>query len=513
MNAAVKTLVIVGGGSAGWLSAGIIASDHNTFQADGLQVILVESPNVNTIGVGEGTWPTMRNTLKSIGISESEFFKSCDASFKQGSQFINWVDGGETDSYYHPFAVPNGLGQVNLAKFWQENDSNVSFSGAFSSQPHVCDYGLAPKQKTTPEYAAVLNYGYHLNAGKFSDLLKKHCVEKLGVRHVQAHVETIEPCPDSGNILAINTDQGRIEGDLFVDCSGLSALLIGQHYEVPFVDRKSCLFNDSALAVQVDYDAPNTPIATHTLSTAWEKGWVWDIGLPTRRGVGCVYSSEYASDDEAAKALSSYLDLPGQSDFRKLSFRPGHRQEFWHKNCVAVGMSSGFLEPLEASALALVELSAKMISKELPADHEVMPLAAKRYNKRFRYRWDRVIDFLKLHYVLSKREDSNYWIENREESTIPDHLLELLSLWKYQPPSLNDFTEIEEVFPSASYQYILYGMGFETMARSTASRDANESLAGYYFGENQREVNKFLGGLPSNRELVDHIVKFGMPSS
>ncbi|WNC71537.1 tryptophan 7-halogenase [Thalassotalea psychrophila] len=515
MNNPLKKIVIVGGGTAGWLTAGILAAEHNAHRADGLEITLIESPDLKPIGVGEGTWPTMRDTIQSIGISEYDFISCCDVSFKQGSQFVGWCDDTSADSYYHPFVAPHGFGQSNLTKHWQQSKNSTSFAHTVSFQPHLCDYGCAPKQKQTPEYAAVANYAYHLNATKFAQLLQKHCTEKLKVKHIKDHVTGVNGNIDD-NIQSISTKQhGNLTAELFVDCSGSSAILLAQHYKIPFINKKDVLFNDTALAVQVPYANANEKIASHTISTAHDAGWIWDIGLPTRRGVGCVYASDYMTDDAAEAQLRAYLSktLPQniikEAKIRKLSFTPGYREKFWHKNCVAVGMASGFLEPLEASALALVELSAKMIAKELPAEQSIMPITAERFNRRFHYRWQRIIEFLKLHYVLSKRS-AKYWQDNKATNTIPDRLQQLLALWQYQEPTFNDFTEIEEIFPAASYQYILYGMGFKTQVRATSRRIDNELLSEKLITENQQLCQKYLAGLPTNRELIDHIIHLQM---
>lgn len=513
MNKAVKNIVIVGGGSAGWLTAGIIAAEHNANTAQGINITLIESANIKAIGVGEGTWPTMRNTLQTIGISESEFIRCCDASFKQGSQFIGWVSGDVGDNYFHPFIAPHGFGQSNIAGHWQTFQPNIPFAHAVSFQPHLCDNGCAPKQKQTPEFAAVANYGYHLNATKFAALLQKHCTSRLGVKHIVDDVTQVNGELD-GHIKSITTkNQGEFNGELFIDCSGSNAILLSKHYQIPFISKKHILFNDSAIAAQVPYPEANAPIASHTISTAQNAGWIWDIGLPTRRGVGYTYSSAYSDDTAAKKVLERYLSASVNNktladiEFRKISFTPGHREKFWHKNCVAVGMASGFLEPLEASALALVELSAQMIAKELPAHQSIMHITEQRFNQRFLYRWQRIIEFLKLHYVLSKRNDSEYWQNNRDEQTIPDRLKQLLSLWVYQEPSYNDFAEIEEIFPAASYQYILYGMGFKTQQRKTTRRYDNETISQRNLNSNQQLCQKYLAGLPSNRELIDYLIQ------
>lgn len=497
----VKHIVIVGGGSAGWLTAGVIAAEHPS-----LKVTLIESPAVAPIGVGEGTWPTMRDTLRKIGVSESDFFRECDASFKQGSKFSGWVTGQQDDYYFHPFVLPQGYGETNLAARWQECHAGVPFADLVSFQPHLCAHGKAPKQAGTPQYAAVANYGYHLDAGKFGQFLKKHCIDKLGVTFVSDHVIAVN-AHDNGDIASLQTQQhGALAGDLFVDCTGMQSLLLGKHYGVEFLSQQHVLFNDTALAIQIPYPREDSPIGSQTTSTAQSAGWIWDIGLPTRRGIGYVYSSAHTTDDAAEQALRHYL---GPGDFaspRKLSFQPGYRRQFWHRNCVAIGLSAGFIEPLEASALALVELSAAMLSDEMPATRAVMEIVARRFNEAFTYRWERVIDFLKLHYVLSRRTDSAYW---RDNQATPERLAELLALWRYRPPSRSDFGRIDEVFPSASYQYVLYGMGFRT--EHLPARRQPEQADGY-FREAAALTAKMLAALPDNRALIEHIKRHGLPT-
>lgn len=514
MSRTIKRVVVVGGGAAGWLTAGTIAAEHNAHLDTGIEVLLVESPDVATIGVGEGTWPTMRKTLGRLGIKEIDFIRECDASFKQGTRFDGWYTGAQGDRYYHPFSLPQGYLNVNLVPGWQARRDKVSFADAVCPQSLLCERGLAPKQSSTPEFASVVNYGYHLDAGKFSQMLQKHCTEALGVQHVLDHVTGINSAED-GDIASLSTRQrGDIQGDLFVDCTGFASLLLGKHYGMPFVSRKDKLFIDSALAVQVPYASADSPIESQTISTARSAGWIWDIGLFSRRGVGYVYSGDHVSDDKAEAELRAYIKPSMGKDaesvsLRKIAINPGHREEFWHRNCVAVGMSAGFLEPLEASALVLVELSAEMISEQLPVTRETMDIVARRFNEKFCYRWDRVIDFLKLHYVLSEREDTDFWVDNRDCNSIPDSLQELLTLWKRHYPLNSDLNQIDEVFSAASYQYVLYGMGFETVPGPATRLPLSDDQANKLFRENAEKTQKMLSGLPANRELINTIKASG----
>jgi len=507
-----QSLVIVGGGTAGWLTAGIIAARHQArIKAGTFKVTLIESPNVAIIGVGEGTWPTLRSSLEKMGVSETDFFRHCNAAFKQGAKFARWTTGANDDAYYHPLMLPQGFTQVNLAPHWLRQHQGMAFCESVCPQGQLCDDGLAPKMITTPEYQAVANYAYHLDAGKFAPFLQKHCTEKLGVCHIRADVKKVN-LSERGDIAGVTTEQaGDIAGDLWVDCTGFAALLLGKTLGVPFKDCGDVLFCDAALAIQVPYDTPEAPMASHTISTAQSAGWIWDIGLPARRGVGYVYSTRHSSDDAARETLMRYVgeahkDLP----VRKIPIRSGHREIFWKNNCAAVGLAAGFLEPLEASAIVLIELSAKLIAEQMPANREVMDIVAARFNEVTSYRWGRIIDFLKLHYVLTQRTDSAFWIDNVDPATIPDRLKNLLKLWKYQSPwFFDEFDRLEEVFPAASYQYVLYGMGFRTEV-DPLETVRTEATASRLFNENATITRQLRAQLPKNRDLMRKIFNHGM---
>ncbi|MEO9946342.1 MAG: tryptophan halogenase family protein [Paraglaciecola sp.] len=509
-------IVIVGGGSAGWITAGLLAAKHNCKESTSVQVCVIEAPDIATVGVGEGTWPSMRNTLKDMGVSETEFIKQCDVSFKQGSKFVNWQTGAN-DAYYHPFTLPVGLPEFNIAPYWLPVKEQVSFANAVCSQGILSEHNRAPKQISTPEYAFNLNYGYHLDAGKFGEFLKQHCTKQLGVNHIQGKVIQINNDPE-GCIYSLDLDtQQQVLGDLFIDCTGFSSLLIGQHYQVPFESKKHILMNDSAMAVQVPYENESSPIASCTISTAQKSGWTWDIGLPSRRGTGYVFSSAHCDDSVAEQTLLDYLKRKGvpasirdKLTPRKISFTPGHRKEFWHKNVVAIGISAGFIEPLEASALVLIELSARMVAEQLPQNREHMALVAKRFNRIFSYRWQRIVDFLKLHYVLSHRDDSDYWKDMRDRGSVPDSLKELMDIWQFQSPSKQDNQHAEELFPFASFQYVLYGMGYETQLSESDVKPYHVQESQRLFKENQQHLSRLLQALPSNRELLNKINQYGL---
>lgn len=514
MNWPTTKVVIVGGGTAGWITANAIAAENGPDGASGVEIVLVESPDIPTIGVGEGTWPSMRMTLQRIGLSEDRMIRACNASFKQGTRFRGWSGRTDDHGYIHPFSLPKDYATDNPAMSWLASNASTPFAHSVTPQATLIEGGLAPKQATTPEYAFAFNYGYHLDAQAFADLLRQHAVEQLGVAHVTANVEGIEARPN-GDLEAVLLSTGeRIDGELFVDCTGQRALLIGQHYRVGFTSVKDVLFNDTALAVQVHYANPDEAIASATQATAETAGWIWDIALQTRRGVGHVYSAAHADQSAAMAALERYVARtspgvdPTTLDVRTISFEPGYRETFWFRNCVAVGLSAGFVEPLEASALALIEQSASAIATQLPRNRQVMDVIAKRFNAKLHYHWERIVEFLKLHYVVSER-DGAYWRDHRTPASCCAGLSDKLTLWQQQPPWHDDAPRIDELFPSASYQYVLYGLGFRPahIVADQVSIDRARERTRNLLHATHSKASQAARLLPSNRGLLRQIVE------
>ena len=564
MNRPTRTVVIVGGGTAGWITANLIAAEYpgrgeNSASSptreptpsespgrgeNSVRVVLVESPDIPTIGVGEGTWPSMRTTLQRIGLSEDVMVRATDASFKQGTRFFGWsanggghagIDdsdlrngneggnsgGDRADTYIHPFSLPVEYANLNPARYWLEQGRGAPFADFVTPQGRVIAHELAPKQLATPEYAFTVNYGYHLDAGRFAALLHDHAVGRLGVRYIAGNVRHVETHPD-GDIAALALDTGeRVTGDLFVDCTGQRALFIGGHYGEGFVSVRNLLFNDRAIAVQVPHAAPDQAIASVTRATAQPAGWIWDIGLGARRGLGHVHSSAHIGEDAAQRALRKYVERtspttdPDSLTYRTIAFEPGYRKALWIRNCVAVGLSAGFVEPLEASALALIEQSAGFIAQQLPRDRRIMDVAARRFNAKMGYHWQRIVEFLKLHYATSRRDDSDYWRDNRAADSCPDGLREKLTLWRQQPPWHEDAPRVDELFPSASYQYVLYGMGFRpcyTGADQAVYRRMRERADQAFHGVRE-QARRMARLLPTNRELVCAIARRAEPGA
>lgn len=509
----IKKIVIVGGGTAGWLAANHLAKHLANEHPESVSITLIESPNIPTVGVGEGTVPMMRQTLQSLGISETQFIRECDATFKQGIKFVDWTHNpvsGQPDYYHHIFDYPHSS-SLDLTPYWLMNSHGKSFADTVAIQGKVCDAGLAPKLITTPEFEGMTAYAYHLDAGKFAQLLTKNAIEKYGVTHIRAEVTSVIQ-HDNEHIKSVLTDSaGEIAGDFFIDCTGFSALLIGNTLGTTFIDKSDVLFADHAVVLQVPYDHPQAPIPSYTVSTAQNAGWIWDIGLQQRRGIGHVYSSAHTSHEQAEQDLRHYAGHQADSvASRVIKMRIGYREQCWHHNCVALGLSQGFVEPLEATGLLVFDATAKMLAEQFPTSTQDMPMIARLFNQRVAYSWEKVIDFIKLHYCISKRNDSDFWRDNQQESSIPDSLKERLARWQFQPPSRYDFFSGFEIFNLENYLYVLYGMSFDTQTGALAHRHQQHQQALQMTQQIDTYAKQALQHLPEHRALIEKIHQFGL---
>lgn len=506
----IKKVVIVGGGTAGWLAANHLGKKlHNNSK---VSVALIESPDIPPIGVGEGTVPNIRKTLASFGISETEFFRRCEATFKQSIKFINWMDKDNSTKenyFHHLFDVPSKYGE-DLTTHWLNNGQEQHYADYVSAQHSACEQSKAPKLITTPEYHGDLGYAYHLNAAKFAELLAENATEKYGVEHLKANVNQVKTNVD-GEIASLVTDaHGELAYDFYIDCTGFESLLIDKALNVPFVDKSKELLVNTALVVQVPTKETDE-IPPYTLATAHQAGWIWDIALTNRRGVGFVYSNNHMSDEEASAKLDNYLKgNPDGLTYRKLPMKVGHREKFWHKNCVVLGLAQGFLEPLEASSILLTDFAAGFLADRFPESKADMSGLEKRFNHVMGYAWDRVVDFVKLHYCISDRTDSQFWLDNKKTDTIPDTLKERLALWQQYVPQKEDFFSKFEVFDYDNYLYLLYGMNFGTKLEIKGGAYQNQAES---HAQQISQVTKQLNeALPSHRELINKIKQYGMQS-
>jgi tryptophan halogenase len=320
-------------------------------------------------------------------------------------------------------------------------------------------------------------------------------------------VEQVALGPD-GAIAAVHTrEHGALTAGLYVDCTGFRARLIGEALGSPFKSVSDTLFVDRALALQVPYETPDARIPSYTISTAHEAGWTWDIGLQERRGVGYVYSSRHTDDARAEQVLRDYIgpQAKGLSP-RRLDLKVGYRETQWIKNCVAVGLSGGFLEPLESSGIGLIETAAYLVGFLFPYDG-AMEATARSFNAQMRERYARIVDFIKLHYCLTQRTDSRFWIDNADLASVPLSLQDKLAMWRSRPPHRLDFVTDLEMYPPSSWQYVLYGMEFETSLRPGAVDPGRREDARREFAMIAQMAGRALADLPLHRAMVEQLCR------
>ena len=473
-------IIIVGGGTAGWLSAAFLSQQLPLTSGRDIQITLVEASDIATVGVGEATVPSLRDTLAACGISEIDFLTSCGATFKHGIKFVNWRQPPEEnsgESYFHPFGAPLKVGAVDSLRAWSKlpRDKRGNIADIFSVQSEMAEMGRSPKHLKDRPYDGALSYAYHLDAGKFAQYLKQR-FRAQGVRHIIGKVAEVDYNPSTEIISALILDDGtKLTSDLYIDCTGFAARLINSDKQNPFIDKTDVLFVDKAVTTRL----PTKGIASingYTTCTAQSAGWIWDIVLQNRRGVGYVYSSKHISDVQAKTELASYI---GQSEdaleTRTLNMRIGYQQHQWRGNCVAIGLASGFLEPLESTGIYLTEMANWALADMLPrfmSGHN--PQA--QYTDAMVHHYENIVDFLKLHYAISERRDTPFWRDNTNPDTWPETLKANLKAWENDVPSVYDFGRSIQCFSATNYQFVLYGMGWRGHEEPNALTDQTKNL-------------------------------------
>ncbi|KAF7773984.1 FADH2 O2-dependent halogenase I [Pseudoalteromonas citrea] len=509
----LKKIIILGGGTAGWLTANHLAKKLNAELGQNVSITVIASDTIPTIGVGEGTVPYIKETLQYFGISEEAIITEAEGTYKQGIKFQNWsedpIKRGE-HAYYHPFE-PFPLGQESIIRSWLQEPDKVNFEDYISIQARLAENNLAPKLITHGNYQSFVDYAFHFDAGKFTKLLSNNAITQFGVEAKNAVINRVELNPD-GSIHSLVSENEVFEADFFVDCSGFQSDLLSGTLGVGFNDLSDTLLTDKALVTQIPY--PQSPekydINPYTKAVAQSCGWIWDIQLQTRKGVGLVYSSSHSSIDEAHTLLSDYTGIDKDIlNARQIDMKVGYRKQFWKKNCAAIGLSQGFVEPLEATGLLVFDMTASMLSYALAGGGDVLTQSAAKFNRDVETVWLNIVDFIKLHYCISKRRDSEFWIDNCENSKIPDSLSEKLEMWRFRAPNKFDFTSKLNVFTISNYQYVLYGMKHFPEALVNPSPFSN-SVYQEMLKSKTMEYEYWADKAQLHSELIDKIIKFGV---
>lgn len=435
-----KRIVIAGGGTAGWLAAAILTRQLGTLA----EVTLVESDDIGTVGVGESTIPTVRAFHALVGIDERTFMQATGASFKLGISFENWAHDG--DRYIHSFGdVGKSTWMSEFQHFWLEARARglAKPFGAYCLEHEAADAG-----RFALGGDPALNYAYHFDAGRYARFLRQQC-ERQGLHRVEGRIARVERDADDGDITALVMDDGaRIEGDLFFDCTGFRALLIGEALGVGFEDWGHWLPTNRALAIQTRATAPAVP---YTRAIAHDAGWRWKIPLHHRVGNGLVYCSDYLSDDAAHERLLQEVEGERLVEPRLIRFRTGRRKAAWHRNCIALSLAGGFVEPLESTSIHLIMIALTRFLQLLPAGRPSAAAIA-RYNQQAAQEIEAVRDFIVLHYHLTAREEP-FW-RDRREMPIPESLAERIALFR---DSANAYQADHELFRVASWLQVMLG--------------------------------------------------------
>ena len=426
MNALPNQIVIVGGGTAGWMAANLMAHQWSKL---GCNITLVESKNIGTVGVGEGTTPFFQGFFDRLGIPESEWMEAANATYKCGISFPNWITTAKTDSYFHPFysyidspQVPLFFANANLRREGLDVDAHPDDYFVTSKLAAQCRSPIAKEGNHQR-----LDYGYHFDAGLLGEFLKKKGIER-GIVHIDDKVTDVR-LDSNGDISSVITvNAGELIADLFVDCSGFKGLLIQQALGEKMVSYQSQLFNNSAVAIPTAING-DEDLSSETVSKALSHGWVWHIPLANRYGNGYVYSNKYISAEEAELELRQHLGEKAEGvKALHLSWMPGRITEHWKNNCVAIGLSQGFLEPLEAPMLNIIQRSIENFV-ELYEKSEFTREYQQEFNADINSLIDGTRDYLQAHYKLNGRDDSQYWKDCRSNISQSKELKSILDGW------------------------------------------------------------------------------------
>ena len=424
----IRNVVIVGGGTAGWMAA---ASLQRHFQGSPLKITLIESAQIGTIGVGEATIPTIRSFYQNLGLSDVEVMQATGATCKLGIRFRDWLRPGS--SFIHPFGLfGQDLRGVPFHNYWLRVRAlgETAGIGEYSLGASLAEGGkFTLPSRHPPSSLSVFDWALHFDAGLFAGLMRR-VAEEGGVRRIDARITEVNLRPEDGFIASVDLDTGlRVEGDLFIDCSGFRGLLIEEALHTGYEAWGQWLLCDRALAVQSEGsvgDGAEPPPYTDVL--AQSSGWRWRIPLQHRYGNGYVYSSQHISDDDALAELKGAVPDPLLREPRPIRFSPGRRLKAWNKNCIALGLAAGFLEPLESTSIALIETGIEKI-KQLFPDRAFNASVIDEFNDMSRLEMERVRDFIILHYKANQRSDTAFW-RDCQAVDVPDTLRHKIELFR-----------------------------------------------------------------------------------
>jgi tryptophan halogenase len=516
MDLLIRNVVIVGGGTSGWMAAAYLTKALH----QSAKITLIEADTIPRIGVGEATIPNLQKVFFDfLGVPEEEWMKSVNGAFKAAVKFVNWAKTptpGSESYFYHLFGTMPSCDGVPLSHYWvlkRREGFSEPLDYACYVQPQLLDAKLAPRMR---DGTRNMHYAWHFDAHYVAEYLKRWSIER-GVEHVVDEME--EAITDErGFITSVRTRSGRsYSGDLFIDCSGFRGLLINKVLGEPFVDMSDYLLCDSAVASAVPHDDERLGVEPYTSAIAMNYGWTWKIPMLGRFGSGYVYSSRFISRDKAADEFRRLWNLKEEHPLNHIKFRVGRNRRAWVKNCVALGLSSCFLEPLESTGIYFIYAAIYQLTKHFP-DRNFDPYLAKRFNEQIVAMFDDCRDFIQAHYFTTGREDNNFWRANKYDLRLSDSIQEKIGLFKsglpmqLSPTSDDGFYdsfdfEFENFWLNSNYYCILTGMGWlpdrvmPLLGYRSSSRDKAERL----FAEIKLRAATLQARSPTNYEYLKHL--------
>ncbi|MBA4164516.1 MAG: tryptophan halogenase [Erythrobacter sp.] len=488
----IDRLVIVGGGTAGWIAAAAFAR----LLGHRISIELVESDAIGTVGVGEATIPQIIRLNTVLGLDEDDFLRFCKGTFKLGIEFVDW--SGPGSRYLHTFGDAGiNLGSVHFHHYWRRHAMNGGKERLWDYSLHqmAVDEGRFGKlDRVGNTQMTGLAYAYHFDASLYARYLRNYC-EQRGVTRTEGMVQSVVRDGESGDIRSIELDNGKsVAGDFFIDCTGFRALLLGQELGVDYLDWSRWLPCDRALAVPSERMDKIPPF---TRATARPAGWQWRIPLQHRTGNGHVYSSGFMSDDEAARLLLDNLDTPALDDPRPIRFTTGRRSSFWSHNCVAIGLSSGFLEPLESTSIHLIQSNVSRLIELFPRA-QIGDAERDEYNRRTIHEFEQVRDFLILHYNLNAREDGEFWRYCRNMA-LPDPIRDKIALFAASGRIGRD---VDDLFRDASWAQVMLGQGILPADYNPMADQMSDEQLAQFMGDLRKLIEKAVAGLPTHDDYI-----------
>jgi hypothetical protein len=519
----IRNIVILGGGTAGWMSAAYLAKALGST----VTITVLEAPGIPKIGVGEATIPLLQTAFFNyLGIEEDDWMRECNASFKIAVKFVNWRTPGTPqpvsramesgpDHFYHPFGLLPSHDGVPLSHYWFRDRwlgrTSEPFDYACFREPAMMDALRAPRWSNGTHAA---RYAWHFDAHLVADYLRRFATGKQGVVHIEDEMTDIG-FGDDGFITELRTKGGRsLPGDLFIDCSGFRGLLINKAMGEPFIDMSDHLLCDSAVAAPVPHDDERYGVEPYTSAIAMDAGWTWKIPLLERFGSGYVYSSKFASPDQAAEDFCRLWDLdPETTELNRIRFRVGRNRRAWVRNCVSVGLASCFLEPLESTGIHFTYGAIYQLVKHFP-DRSFDQSLIDGFNREIEVMFDDTRDFIQAHFYFSPRTDTAFWRANKE-LTLTENIREKISLYRAglainQPYTSTDTyygdpgAEFRNFWTNGSYYAIFTGLGLvpDRPLPLLDYRPASVERAEQIFGQIRGEQERLARDLPSNYDYL-----------